>query len=102
MTIILLLLCTNPYAGNYAGTYRAGFVNPKPITVTIQDEGTTRMTLSSGLVLRGDTLPGGAFDVRTQAGWRWQGVWQWHGDVLVGDFQTGNPLQPGRMWITRQ
>lgn len=97
-TILLAALIVHPLAGSYTGTYRAGFLNPRPCSVVIADEGTTTVSLSNGAVLRGDTTLTGAFDVRTRAGWRWVGSFSVAAPGLVGTFKAGSVS--GVMWLS--
>lgn len=99
MIAALLLIASNPFAGEWGGVYRAGFVNPKPIAVSIAEDGTTQMD-ASGVVRIGETDPFGNFDVRAR-GVRWVGSFRWEGETLVGTFQTEHPAVRGTMWLTR-
>lgn len=96
----LALLTLNPFTGAFTGEYRAGFVNPKPITVQVQDDGTTHMS-TPYQVLHGETDPSGTFSVSAR-GTRWDGSFTWSDGLLVGSFiVNGNPLVRGAMWLRR-
>lgn len=97
-TILLAAILAHPLAGSYSGTYRAGFLNPRPCSVVIADEGTTAVSLSNGAVLRGETAPSGAFDVRTRDGWRWVGSFAVGASGLTGTFKAGSVS--GVMWLS--
>jgi hypothetical protein len=98
MNLLIATILIHPFAGSYTGTYRAGFLNPKPISVTIRDEGTTTAICSQ--TLTGETTPDGAFALRSRFD-HWTGTFRWEGGVLVGTFRTANPLISGVMWLNR-
>lgn len=101
-TLALCALATTAIAdftGNYSGTWRAGFVNPKPMTLTIAGTRTTGLN-QYGFIL-GTTANDGSFNL-INAGSSWVGSFYWNGSELVGDFiVNNNPLIQGHMWLTR-
>lgn len=97
--IFALCLLLNPYAGTYHGEWRAGFVNPKPLTVDIASNGWTVAT--TGAVLRtGWTRSDGTF-TWSHAPAVWDGSFEWQGSQLVGVFTASGGSAPvaGVMWL---
>lgn len=97
---LALAVLTNPFAGSYTGSYRAGFLNPKPLTVSIATDGTTHMA-TPYQTLHGETDNSGNFDVKAGPV-RWIGSLHWDGPTLVGTFTAyagGRPVS-GNVWAT--
>lgn len=99
MLTILAVLALNPYAGSYSGTWRAGFLNPKPITVSVASNGWTVATTQYG-VRAGWTRSDGTF-TWSQGANVWNGTVAWQGSQLTGTFTAygGSAPVSGVMWL---
>jgi hypothetical protein len=95
--MMLAALLLNPYAGTYAGQYRAGLLALKPCTVCVGLSG--EMTVRGAETLNGDCLPDGTFDIRSRVT-RWVGVFSLENGTLIGRFSANSAR--GVMWLTKR
>lgn len=92
--MIAFLMLTSPFAGDYEGQWRAGFLNWKPCTVTISATGRVAFD-SAGYVRYGKVEADGSLRVG-----EFHGVMQWQNGALVATLH--NPPVSGGMWLTRK
>lgn len=86
--IALLFAATSPFAGNYEGIYRAGFLDYRPIAVQITATGS--VTMSNGRL--GKVEADGSCVMRENGPFPWYGAMWWEGSTLRGGWRFGSAM----------